>query len=55
MPGTLSIFKPCDKCRRKSQTTEITSVELPKGQMLLFKKYELGFEKTWGSVPNGQG
>lgn len=38
MPGTLSKSKPCDKCRRSSQTTTRTSVELPKKARCFFQK-----------------
>lgn len=48
MPGTLSLSKPCDKCKRNSQTTKITSVELPKSQMLLSEEYQCGLENICG-------
>ncbi|KAL0620314.1 hypothetical protein AAY473_008639, partial [Plecturocebus cupreus] len=55
MPGTLSITKLCDRCKRNSPTTKITPVELPKNQMLRSKAYQFGGEKPCGLSSNREG
>jgi hypothetical protein len=55
MPGTLSISKPCDKCRRNYPMTKITATELTKNQRLPSKEYQCGFEESCGPDPKQEG